>query len=342
MSASGAQARHVGAPGIALVRERLAAEDAADDRHRVAHRPERLRRLRADVVEEDLRRPEAEEESSGAGGLLHDSCIHRNLHRMTRERRDDPPADRELLGLASHERRDDGRRARLHPVLAPPGIRLGEPDRVHPGPVHDARRLEHLVERLHRQLHDADSKRRRHCRYSDEWTCDALLERFEHLRDLLVHDRLQDALAHRADRAGDLDVGLPRHRRPLARLREGERRGHVHERADALALRPHGRELRLALLELLEVHRHLEAAEAERHLDLRGPVLLVGDLERLDAGHELRHLGRLVDDAPNGLAGGRELLRPGDDHFDATDTFARVASGSWSIDHTLCAGLQLS
>ena len=25
-----------------------------------------------------------------------------------------------------------------------------------------------------------------------------------------------------------------------------------------------------------------------------------------------------------------------------TDTFARVAAGSWSIDHTLCAGLQLS
>ena len=50
----------------------------------------------------------------------------------------------------------------------------------------------------------------------------------------------------------------------------------------------------------------------------------------------------LVDDAPDGLARGRELLRPRDDHFDATDTFARVASGSWSIDHTLCAGLQLS
>ena len=37
-----------------------------------------------------------------------------------------------------------------------------------------------------------------------------------------------------------------------------------------------------------------------------------------------------------------ELLRPRDDHFDVTETFARVASGSWSIDHTLCAGLQLS
>ena len=40
--------------------------------------------------------------------------------------------------------------------------------------------------------------------------------------------------------------------------------------------------------------------------------------------------------------GAVELLRARDDHFDATDTFARVASGSWSIDHTLCAGLQLS
>ena len=48
---------------------------------------------------------------------------------------------------------------RLHPVLAPPRVRLGEPDRVEPGLVHGARRLEHLLERLHRQLHHADAER---------------------------------------------------------------------------------------------------------------------------------------------------------------------------------------
>jgi hypothetical protein len=155
----GAQTRNGRTPRLALVLERLAAEDAAHDRHRVPHRPERLRRLRADVVQEDLRRPEAEEEAARACGLLHHSCIHRNLHRVTGERRDDSPPDRETLRLLRHERGHDRRRARLHAVLAPPGVRLGEPDRVHPGLVHDARRLEHLVEWLHGELHDADPKR---------------------------------------------------------------------------------------------------------------------------------------------------------------------------------------
>ena len=221
-----------------------------------------------------------------------------------------------------HERGDDRRRARLHAVLAPPGVRLGEPDRVHPGLVHDARRLEHLVEWLHGELHDADPKRWRHDGSRQEssvecvgpsgsdsyasgdagWipasapsagepaTCTRCLERLEHLGDLLVHDRLQHALTHRADRAGDLDVRLPGHRGAALDLLERERGRHVHQRADALALCPHRREDGLALLELLEVHRHLQPAEAERHLDLRRPVRVVGDLEGLDAGHQLRHL----------------------------------------------------
>ena len=32
---------------------------------------------------------------SGPGRLLHDARVHRDLHRMARERRDDPPADRQ-------------------------------------------------------------------------------------------------------------------------------------------------------------------------------------------------------------------------------------------------------
>jgi hypothetical protein len=56
-------------------------------------------------------------------------------------------------------RGDDGGGARLHLVLAPPGIRLGKPDRVHPGLVHRSRRRQHLVDRLHGELHDADPER---------------------------------------------------------------------------------------------------------------------------------------------------------------------------------------
>ena len=92
--------RHRRVPGRALVLERFAAEHAARDLDRVAHRAERLRRLHLRVVEEDLRGPEAEDEAAGAGCLLHDARIHRHLHRMAREGRDDPPADRQPLRLA--------------------------------------------------------------------------------------------------------------------------------------------------------------------------------------------------------------------------------------------------
>ena len=64
--------------------------------------------------------------------------------------------------VSRDQRRDDGRGARLHPVLAPPRVGLGEPDRVHARLVHRPRRRDHLVERLHRQLHDPDPERRRH------------------------------------------------------------------------------------------------------------------------------------------------------------------------------------
>ena len=52
------------------------------------------------VVQEDLRGPEAEQEPPGPGSLLHDARVHRDLHRVARERRDDPPADRQPLGRA--------------------------------------------------------------------------------------------------------------------------------------------------------------------------------------------------------------------------------------------------
>ena len=163
-----------------------------------------------------------------------------------------------------------GRGARLHPVLAPPRVGLGEPDRVHARLVHRTRRREHLVERLHGELHHADAERHRHggaqplssvevvgpsgsgsyasgdsgltpssaplepagasglgVRVSRravvlrafrgggavrDRLLHLLVERGQHVRDLLVDDRLQHPLPHRADRAGELDVGGPVHR----------------------------------------------------------------------------------------------------------------------------------
>ena len=115
-----------------------------------------------DVVEEDLRGPEADDEAARARGLLHHAGVHRGLHRVAAVRRDDPPPDREALGLAGHERRHHGGRARLHPVLAPPRIGLGEPHGVETVAVERARRREHLVERLHGELHHADAEGRGH------------------------------------------------------------------------------------------------------------------------------------------------------------------------------------
>ena len=81
---------------------------------------------------------------------------------MARVGRDDPPADRQALRLAGDDAGQHRRGLGLHAVLAPPGIGLGEPDRVEARLVHDARRLEHLLERLHRQLHHADAERNGH------------------------------------------------------------------------------------------------------------------------------------------------------------------------------------
>ena len=157
----GVHRRHVGAPGVAVITERVTGEDATYDRHGVAHRPERLVRLHQRVVEEDLRRPEAENEPPGRE-LLHDARVHRDLDGMPRERRDDSPRDRQPLRRLRHQRRDDRRRARLHLVLPPPRIRLREPDRVETVLVEGARGREHLVDRLHRQLHHTDTERLGH------------------------------------------------------------------------------------------------------------------------------------------------------------------------------------
>ena len=122
--------------------------------------------------------------------------------------------------------------------------------------------------------------------------------------------------------------------RVVALAAQRERRGHVHHRAHALALAAHRGELERPLLELLEVHRHLEAAEPERHLDLGAPVRVVDDLEALDAGHQAGHPGGVADDRPDALARRVELLRALDLHALSTFTSARVAAGSRRIEKT--------
>src|SRR5262249_11423440 len=125
-------------------------------------------------------------------------------------------------------------------------------------------------------------------------------------------------------------------------LVEREPRRHVHDRAHAVPLRVHRRELGCALLELLEVDRHLQPAEAERDLHLRLPVLVVLDLEALHARHQLRHLRGVVDHVPDGPRRRLPLLRAADFPLAFPSTWARVAPGSRSISQPRWYGLRES
>src|SRR3954452_10840276 len=77
------------------------------------------------------------------------------------------------------------------------------------------------------------------------------LERREDVRDLLVHDRLQHPLAHRADRPRELDVGGPFHGCATVDLCEVERRLHRQHRSDAMPLDVERRVLGRTLLDLV-------------------------------------------------------------------------------------------
>ena len=104
----------------------------------------------------------------------------------------------------------------------------------------------------------------------------------------------------------------------------------------------HRRELGLALLGLLHVDLHLQAAEAERDLHVRGPALVVVDVEALDAGHRLRHRGRIVQHLPHGRARRVEHALALDVHASDHLDDARAARGCSSISQTRWYGFQLS
>ena len=173
--------------------------------------------------------------------------------------------------------------------------------------------------------------------------CTSRSSAFKHVLDLLVDDRLEHALPHRADRAGELDVRRPVHRRAaLGGVAELERRDHAQHRADALALDVQLRELGLALVGLLHVDLHLQAAEPERDLDVGGPAQRVVHVEALDAGHRLRHRGWIVQHAPHRRARCSEDAVAGDVHASTTDTRPPADAGLVSSSHTRWYGFALS
>jgi len=102
--------------------------------------------------------------------------------------------------------------------------------------------------------------------------------------------------------------------------KDAEIRKRQQDRADAQALDVHRSELQVALLRLLHVDLHLQAAEPERDLHVRRPAPLVVHVEALDARHRLRHRGGIVQHLPHGLARRREVPFALDVHALATST----------------------
>src|SRR5207302_632391 len=155
-------------------------------------------------------------------------------------------------------------------------------------------------------------------------------------------DRLEDTLAHAADRAGDVDVRDPFHARPLAVGREVELGVHADDGADPLAAGVELRVLDRALFGLPEVELQLQAAHAERHLHVRRPVPVVLHLETFDPRKQLREPGRVHQDIPDDLHRRVELLDSFDLHVLTTSTRALLSSGFVINRHTRWAELWLS
>src|SRR5579884_2380835 len=168
------------------------------------------------------------------------------------------------------------------------------------------------------------------------------VERREHVRYLLVHDRLQHALSHRADRTGDAHLGRPVHRAAALSVAQPKRRLHVQHRADAASADLQLRELGLALLDLVHVDLHLQPAEAEWDLHVRGPAAVVVYVEALHSGHRLRHRRGVVEHAPDVRPRRREGALAGDVHASVTCTRPPAPCGSLSISQTRWYGLALS
>ena len=106
----------------------------------------------ADFFHENLRRAETKEEPAFSGGLLENAGFHGNLHGMTCVGRNDAPADGDSFCFPRDDGGGSGTGARFHGVLAPPGIRFGQPEDLEAGGVASLRHVHCLVERLHAQL----------------------------------------------------------------------------------------------------------------------------------------------------------------------------------------------
>src|SRR5205814_1176542 len=102
------------------------------------------------------------------------------------------------------------------------------------------------------------------------------------------------------------------------------------------------RVLELAFVDLLHVDLHLQAAEAERDLDVRGPAPFVVHLEALDTGHRRRHRRRVVHHLPDRRARRIERALALHVHRSATSTMSpsACAVAPMTCPSTICGWMR--
>src|SRR5713226_10595104 len=116
--------RHLCREYLPLILKSIAFEHTSDDLDTLPHHCRWTNFLAfslTNLFHEDLRRAQAQQKTV-SGQILHHARFHRNLHWMTRVRRDDPPSELDAARLRGNYRQDCRRRACLKRMLAPPGI----------------------------------------------------------------------------------------------------------------------------------------------------------------------------------------------------------------------------
>ena len=149
---------------LPLVAKRIALKNALHHLDTFAHHsrgPDFLSFTLADFLHENLRRSQTEQKTV-ARQILHDACFHGNLNGMARVRRNDSPP--QLNSFRSQ--RNGGEYSRggscFEGMLAPPGIRFGNPECVEARILTSLGHRQRFAHRFHTQLQHTNIERDRH------------------------------------------------------------------------------------------------------------------------------------------------------------------------------------
>ncbi len=156
--ASGFEWWHIRLKDFALILESVAREHALDNVDTLAHHgrwPDFLALAFADLFHEDLGSSQAKQKAV-AREILHHPRFHRDLHWMSRVGRNDAPPQLDSPRFGRDDCQYRSRGARLERMLAPPGIRLRDPESIEPRVFAGLRHGNGFAHRFHAQLQNAN------------------------------------------------------------------------------------------------------------------------------------------------------------------------------------------